>query len=306
MERRLINSCIRVSQLIILLRQMSSSLRPSITTSVLSRQLTCTSTYLYIPNRYESARTAMTRRRSPKLDGGFIKPYSETRTIDRRKSLKRATKIVVAMLTLVVILGAAVAYYFVKIAPQPNMQVTALNSGQPAQTPLSQQVQNQGRVPGSATFSYTANLKGSYYLTFDNTFSFFSSKYVVVSYTVADKQYNTGVSLRAGETKNIYVGLDSGGQVTGTFSTTGGSGNDVNFSITGNTCSETIPFSFMLVNSGPVSGYVNVAYQSDGSSLWTNKYFVASGQQLPVSGSVSLSDCDNHAFSATVTAQQKA
>lgn len=129
-------------------------------------------------------------------------------------------------------------YFGYQALQQPNIQLTALNIGQPAQTPLTQQVQNQGRVSGTASFSYTASLKGSYYLTFDNSFSILSSKYVSINYSVAGKGYSTAVSLSAGETKDVLVGLGIDGQVSGSFSASGGSGNDVNFYIVGQTCSE--------------------------------------------------------------------
>lgn len=221
--------------------------------------------------------------------------------------MKKGTRVIIAVLFVIMVLGgAASAYYVIEMAPQPNMQVTAVEAGQPARDRVSQQVQDQGTVSGTASFSYTVSQKGDYYLAFDNTFSFFSSKYVSINYTVGGKQYNTGVSLGAGQTKSIYVGLDANGQVSGSFKTVGGSGNDVTFYIVGDTCNETVPFSFTLVNSGTVAGYATVAYQSDGSTLWTNKYYVTSGQQLPVSGAAQLSDCGTHNFSATVMSQQKA
>jgi hypothetical protein len=81
--------------------------------------------------------------------------------------------------------------------------------------------------------------------------------------------------------------------------------NDVNFYIVGNTCSEQVTFSFILVNSGPVNGYANVSFRSDGSSIWTNKYYVPAGQQSTVEVTRIISDCGNHTFSAVVTSQQK-
>ena len=237
--------------------------------------------------------------------GVFLLPMTEeqSKAVEQPPKSRRMVWIVVAVAVVVLVaVGGVAAYYLLQ---QPNIQLTALNVGQPAQSPVSQTVQNQGRVSGSASFSYTASLTGSYYLTFDNSFSLVSSKYVSLNYSVAGKQYSTAVSLSAGQTKDVFVGLNAGGQVSGSFSTSGGSGNDVNFYVVGNTCSETVSFSFTLVNSGPVNGYATVSFRSDGSSIWTNKYFVSAGQQLPVSGSVSLSDCGNHVFSALVTAQQK-
>jgi len=205
----------------------------------------------------------------------------------------------------VVVVGAASAYYLLDVAPQPNLQITAIESGNPVQNPQTQAVLNQGVVSRSGSFTYTANLTGSYYLTFDNSFSFISSKNIDVTYTVAGKQNNAGFTVGGSATKTILVGLAPREQVAGNFTVAGGSGNDVDFYIVGDTCTETVPFSFTIVNSGPVGGYASVAYQSDGSAIWTNKYYVAAGQQLPVSGSGSLLDCNNHKFTPVVTSEQK-
>lgn len=217
--------------------------------------------------------------------------------------MKTAT--IAALFVVLLVVVAAAGYYELEVAPQPNLQITALVTSTPVQDNQDLTVLNQGLVSGSGSFSYTANLTGSYYLTFGNAFSVFSSKNVAVTYTVAGKQYNTGVSVGAGATQTIFVGLAPGEQVTGSYTVSGGSGNDADFSIVGDTCTETIPFTFTIVNSGPVGGYATVAYQSDGTSIWTNKYYVPAGQQLPVTGSGNLLDCNNHAFTAAVTSQQK-
>ena len=209
------------------------------------------------------------------------------------------------LVILILIVGASAAYYLVDVAPQPNMIITAVGTPQPVQTPLTQQVQSQGLVSGSGSFSYTATLKGSYNLTFGNSFSTFSSKSISIIYTVRGTQYKTGLSLSPGQTNYVYVGLNPGDSVSGTFSISGGSGNDADFSIVGSTCSEAVPFSFTISNSGSASGFASVAFLANGTSIWTNKYFVPSGQNVPVTGSGNVSDCGPRAFTAVITSQQK-
>src|SRR5712692_4557681 len=57
----------------------------------------------------------------------------------------------------------------------------------------------------------------------------------------------------------------------------GGSGNDTDFYIAADTCTQTVNFSFTLVNSGSANGYATVQIQIDGQTNWTNRYFVARG-----------------------------
>jgi hypothetical protein len=209
------------------------------------------------------------------------------------------------VIVVVVLIGAVGVYYLYQNSQQPNIQATAINIVSPLQSPASSNVVDQGRVSGKGSFSYTASLNGDYYLTFDNSFSFFAPKYVSVNYSVAGKQYTTAVSLSPGETKNVNVGLDAGGQVSGSFNASGGSGNDVNFRIVGNTCSESVAFSFSLVNAGSANGFADVAFTVDGSSAWSNRYFVSMNSSVPVSGSVTLNDCGAHTFKVVVTNQQK-
>ena len=163
-----------------------------------------------------------------------------------------------------------------------------------------------GRVSYSRSFNYTAVADGSYELIFDNSFSTFSSKNVAISYSVAGAPTTTSLSVPAGSSNQITVQLKVGQRLSGSFSASGGSGNDVNFEIVGQTCSESIAFSFDLANSGTASGSATVAFQADGQQLWTNNDLVAAGQQVPASGTATLPNCASHNFGIVVTQQQKA
>jgi hypothetical protein len=100
--------------------------------------------------------------------------------------------------------------------------------------------------------------------------------------------------------------LVHGQTLSGSFQVSGGGGNDINFYIQGETCTESISFSFTLVNSGTANGYSTVNLQSDGNQAWSNRYFVQQGQQVTENGAATLSDCNSHTFTVVVTQQQKA
>lgn len=193
------------------------------------------------------------------------------------------------------------------------------------------------KVSGSGSFSYTASVGGLAYLVFDNSFSTFSSKSVSAEYSVAGVQSSQSFTVGAGDVNTIGVSLNGGQTVSGTFTASGGSGNDVDFSITLSTCSQTIPFTANLVDSGGANGYAVVSLQiqsssnvatTGGSSLtstsntaggssgfgplvqngtvFSDRYYVEKGQQVPITGSATVLDCGLHTFAAVISQQQKA
>ncbi|HVH15121.1 MAG TPA: hypothetical protein VNA15_05315 [Candidatus Angelobacter sp.] len=166
-------------------------------------------------------------------------------------------------------------------------------------------VYNGGRVSSSGAFDYTTTRPGTYTLVFDNTFSFSSYKFVSAAYSVAGTSYTKSFSIVPGANQTFPYDLSTGQRLVGQFNVTGGSGNDVNFYVTSLTCSQTVFFSFTLVNSGTADGYATVQFQVDGQAFWHNRYFVAQGQHLPESGSVVLSDCVGRVYTLRYRKQRK-
>jgi hypothetical protein len=199
-------------------------------------------------------------------------------------------------------LGGTVIY---QAAQQPNIQATSVNIPQATSNPQSSTVVNGGMVANSGTFDYTTTLPGKYVLVFDNSFSVFSSKSVSVSYTAAGTSGTKSFVVSAGNSETISFTLTTGQRLYGSFTVSGGSGNDVDFYVTAQTCTQTVNFSFTLVNSGSANGYATVRFQSDGTSIWSNRYYVAQGQQLPESGNVVLPDCSGHAYNIVVSQTEK-
>lgn len=190
-------------------------------------------------------------------------------------------------------------------ARQPNIQATSINI-QPTSDPRYSTVVNDGIVANSATFDYSAPLSGTYTLVFDNSFSTFSSKSVSLTYTVSGASHTQSFVVSAGDAQKFSLNLNTGVEISGSFSVSGGSGNDIEFYITARTCTQTVNFSFTLVNSGDSNGYATVHFTADGLTYWTNRYYVPQSQQVTESGNVILGDCSGHVENIVVTQQEKA
>lgn len=214
---------------------------------------------------------------------------------------------VLAVVALVIVGGWVGGTYLVRISQQPNIQATSVNIPEPIADHQTSTVLNEGRVSNSASFSYVAELLGSYSLVFDNSFSTFSSKSIALSWTdPAGAPHTQTFSVPPGNAYTITVEMKVNEIVTGSFAVSGGSGNDVNFYIKAQTCTQSITFSFILVNSGNANGYATVQLLVDGQAKWTNRYFVLQGQQVPANGSIALPDCSSHSLNVIVSSQERA
>jgi hypothetical protein len=211
-----------------------------------------------------------------------------------------------ALLVVVVVVVGVVGYYAYENSFQPNIQATDIQPGTPTTYPQTTIAQSESLVSVSGSFSYTATANGAAYLVFDNSFSFISSKSVTVSYTIAGQGSSSqSFNVPAGSAYTLQIPLNEGQSVSGTFSVSGGSGNDVNFEIEQYTCSQSVPFSLVLVNSGNSNGYATLVLQTEsGVQVFTNVYYVMAGQQLPVSGSAAIADCATHTLSPTISVQK--
>lgn len=207
----------------------------------------------------------------------------------------------IIVLIVVVVVIAGVGYFVYQQSYQPNIQATNLQFAGVQTYPLTVTAQNQGLISRSGSFSYTASVNGVVYLVFDNSFSFFTAKQVSVSYSAAGASDSKSFSVNAGTKNVVQVPLNNGQSITGTFTITGGN-SDIDFSIQQYSCSQTVTFSLVLVNSGNNNGYATVVLQTEaGIQAYTNKYFVSMGHQLPIQGTATIPDCATHNLTPVVT-----
>ncbi len=189
---------------------------------------------------------------------------------------------------------------------QPNIQATAVNIGTPSTSPSSSTAVDDGRVTSPGSFDYTTSLPGTYALVWDNSFSVFTSKSVSVSYTVSGSTHTQSFTVQPGTSQELSFSLGTGDRIYGNFAVSGGS-NDVNFYITAQTCTETVSFSFTLVNPGNANGFATARLLEDGKdTTWSNRYYVPQGGQTQGAGTVTFPDCSSHILSVSISTQEKA
>jgi len=189
---------------------------------------------------------------------------------------------------------------------QPNIQATAVNIGTPSMNPSSSTPVDDGRVTSPGSFDYTADLPGTYTLVWDNSFSVFTSKSVSVTYTVSGSTHSQSFTVQPGHSSDLSFNLGTGDRIYGNFAVSGGS-NDVNFYINAQTCSETVSFSFTLVNPGNSNGFATAQLLEDGKdTTWSNRYYVPQGGQVQGGSTVTLPDCASHILSVSISTQEKA
>lgn len=210
-------------------------------------------------------------------------------------------RIVAIVIVLAIVVGVG-GYYGYQYSLQPNIQATNMQFASPQTFPQNTTAQDAGRIANTGSFSYTATANGTVYLVFDNSFSRFSSKAVAITYNVFGATTSNAFTISPNEQHSISIPMNSGQSITGTFTVSGGVANDIGFSIILYTCSETMPFSLILVNSGSANGYGTLVLRTDGGAIvWSNRFFVAQSQQLPVSGSATIQNCAGHTLTPSVS-----
>jgi hypothetical protein len=101
--------------------------------------------------------------------------------------------------------------------------------------------------------------------------------------------------------QNMQVGLNQ----TDSSVSSAPIGNNVNSEMANSLCSQSIPFSFNLANTGAGNGTAIVQLQADGNSIWSNNYFVQSGKTIYKSGEATIDDCNNHSYELIIASQEK-
>jgi hypothetical protein len=208
----------------------------------------------------------------------------------------------VAVVVMVAVGGVAAN----SLLQQPNIEVSNVNIGKASTDPQSSTPVSERRVNDSASFSFAASATGTYVMNFDNTFDDCMDKSIALSYSINGQSTSQTFGVQASYfPSTVSASLNKGDALSGQFTVVGGTNNDVNFSITGSTCTANVPFSFVLVNRGLTGAYATVEIQADGQTSWSNSYYVSGGQQSPESASLALPTCGTPQFTVVVVLQQE-
>lgn len=188
---------------------------------------------------------------------------------------------------------------------QPNYQITDLLFSEPRQDTTQITDLQQARVANSSSFNYVAERSGDYSLVFSNTFSLVSDKQVSLSYSIDGDRTARTITVPAPSKVSIPIKTQSGQTIEGSFTISGGSGNDVDFFIMHKECSQTIISSFNLVNAGKGNGTAFVTMKADGQTIASNQYYLTSNQQVTKTMKATIADCDSHSYTMMVEKQTR-
>ena len=129
------------------------------------------------------------------------------------------------------------------------------------------------------------------------------TKSVSFTYSIDDQARVISFSLPPFASTRYSVDLLAGQVLLGNLSVSGSLVNDIFFSLTTTTYTQSVSFSFTLVNSGYASGFAVVELRSDGMSAWSNRYYLEAGGSEVETGTVTIPDKEDHAFSLIVVEQ---
>ena len=187
------------------------------------------------------------------------------------------------------ILAVAGVFLYFNALP-PNILISEIDID-PIKNEQFVTVQNLGRVYSSDSFNYYSKDGGTYFLIFSNSFSVFSDKSVSVSYTDKGKSYQKNLYVPAGYSEEIEVFVYPKQSVSGQMQIRGGSGDDVNFRIVTEECTQRVSFSFALFNAGQVNGDATVKLLAGDSEYWSSNYVLAANEKITRSDSVTIPNC---------------
>jgi hypothetical protein len=126
---------------------------------------------------------------------------------------------------------------------------------------------------------------------------------VAFTYSIDDQTKVISFSLPLYTSTHHSIDLEAGQVLHGNLSVSGSLINDIFFSLTTTTYTQSISFSFTLVNSGYSDGFAVVELRSDGMSVWSNRYYLEAGGSEVETGTVTIPDKEDHAFLLIVVEQ---
>jgi len=203
------------------------------------------------------------------------------------------------LLVLIIISTAAVTF---PLLYRPNFQVTEASISKPTIRHTHNFLYDFLSL-GSFTFYYPANESTSVNLRFSNDQGYMITKSMAFTYSIDDQTKVVSFSLPPFASTHHSIDLEAGQVLHGNLSVSGSLINDIFFSLTTTTYTQSISFSFKLVNSGYSNGFAVVELRSDGMSIWSNRYTLEAGGSEEETGTVTIPDKEDHMFLLVVVEQ---
>ena len=203
------------------------------------------------------------------------------------------------LLALIIIIAAVVSY---SVLYRPNIQIAGMEIPKPTISHKHNLLYDFLSL-GSFTFYYPANESTTLNLRFSNEQGYMITKSVAFTYSIDDQAKVISFSLPPFASTHHSIDLLAGQVLHGDLSVSGSLVNDIFFSLTTSTYTQSVSFSFTLVNSGYSNGFAVVEFRSDGRSVWSNRYYLEAGGSEVETGTVTIPGKEDHAFSLMVVEQ---
>ena len=211
-------------------------------------------------------------------------------------------KWVLSVLVALIIIGTAAVSFSVLLrtnTPTPSFQVVNVSISKPTIRDTNHLV-FYGYVRDICSFYYTASESVTYVLVLNNPNS--PSKFVNLTRFTDDSEIIDTMNIPPLATQQRSYDLLKGQTFSGQLSILGGE-NDLHLYINYHNYTQSIDFSFNLVNTGSSDGFVVVELRSDGTSVWSNRYYLEARGNEGKTGTVTIPDKEDHAFSLIVVEQ---
>jgi len=150
---------------------------------------------------------------------------------------------------------------------------------------------------GSYSFDYTANESGMYEIYFFNAWENQDPVSISLEYSAPQRDMKAqSLSIPYGSQTYFREMIESGESIGGNFNVTGHPNQGILFTLLLPKCTQSIPFSFTLANTGQANDTANVQFRVDGKPVWSNNYVVEASRLRPEGGTVIIEDCIEHTF----------
>jgi hypothetical protein len=208
------------------------------------------------------------------------------------------------LLVLIILIIATILYsVFYREPLIPNFQVADVSISKPMITSGSNLIFH-GHILDSLSFSYAASEAVNCRLDFSNNGASLEPKSVTLEYyTVNDTAKVDTFNVAPFASNSRSFDLLSGQSLSGYFEISSAAVNDLWVAFTYTNYTQSVDFSFNLVNSGSADGFAVVELRSDGASVWSNRYTLVAGGNRVETGTVTIHDKGEHSFVLTVIEQ---
>ena len=159
-----------------------------------------------------------------------------------------------------------------------------------------------GTVKDACSLYYTASIPVTYHLTIHNPNS--PTKSANLTRFINDSEIIENLNIPPYATYQRSYDLLKGQTFSGLLSISGGE-NDLHLYINYHNYTQSVDFSFNLINSGSSDGYAVVEFRSDRTVVWSNRYYLEVGGNERDTRTITIPDKEDHTFQLVVVQEEE-